>query len=123
MPAPHGLSAGSLAAFLAQHVYNTSNQRGALMVRVYDDRRTEADLMRAENRPHAEKFIRAYDLENQPACINDWAFSLAGDDEAPEAFWERAAAEMLAAGATRVAIDAPGRARVQWESDITGAKK
>lgn len=123
MPAPHGLPAGSLAEFLAQHVYNTSNQRGALMVRVYDDRRTEADLMRAEKRPHAEKFIRAYGLENQPICINDWAFPLAADDETPEAFWQRAADGILAVGATRVVIDAPGRARVQWESDIKGAKQ
>lgn len=60
---------------------------------------------------------------NQPICINDWAFPMAADDETPEAFWQRAADGILAVGATRVAIDAPGRARVQWESEITGAKQ
>lgn len=116
MADPIGLT--GLADFLARHVYNTSNQRGALMVRVYNDQRTEADVLRETdpNNPYLENIISVYGLERTPASINDWAFPLAGDDETPEAFWERAAAGMLAAGATRVAVDAPGRARVEWRA-------
>lgn len=119
MPNPVGLS--GLADFLARHVYNTSHQRGALMVRVYNDQRTEADVLRDADptNPNLENIIRVYELDKAPASINDWAFPLAGDDETPEAFWQRAADGMLAAGATRVAVDIPGRARVQWESGIT----
>ena len=116
MATPVGLT--GLADFLSRHVYNTSSQRGALMVRVYDDRRTEADVLRETDphNPYLENIIRIYTLDKTPASIDDWAFPLAGDTESPEAFWQRIADGILAAGATRVAVDAPGRARVEWRA-------
>lgn len=137
LPDPVGLT--GLAAFLAEHVYNTSRHRGALQVRVYDDLRTQADIQRAAIRheggrwqygggagwfsgPEAEhkcralveNIIRCYALDREVAAINDWLFPLAWPNETAEQFWTRAADELLASGATRVAVCAPLRARVEF---------
>jgi hypothetical protein len=112
IPAASGLS--GLAQFLAEHIYNTSNHRGALMVRCYDDRRTEGDLLRATGRANAETIIRAYDLDAKPAVINDWLFPVLDNGEAPGSFWMRAAEQMVRAGVTRVAVDTPMAARAEY---------
>ena len=137
LPEPCGLT--GLAAFLAGNVPNTSNHRGALAVRIYDDRRTEADVARAAIRrvggrweygggagwfsgPDAEQkcrqlvenFIRVYDMVSKIAHITDWKFPLAGIDESPESFWNRSATEILNAGATRVVVDAPLAPRIEY---------
>lgn len=109
---PAGLS--GLAQFLAANVPNTSNHRGALMVRCYNDQVTEADLVRASGRANAEALIHAYDLDAKPATINDWQFLVIGDDETAEAFWRRTADEMVRVGVTRVAVDKPGAGRVEF---------
>lgn len=130
LPEPCGLT--GLAAFLAANVPNASNHRGSLAVRIYDDRRTEADIARGAIRqiggrweyghgagwfsgPDAESkcrqlvenFIRVYGMERNVACINDWQFPVAGIDESPETFWNRAASQIVNAGATRVVVDSP----------------
>jgi len=51
-----------------------------------------------------ENFIRAYDLENDLARIDDWHFDRIKFEESDEEYWNRTAATMIAVGTVRVTI-------------------
>lgn len=106
---PHALPEGGLPWWLARHVRNASDHRGALTVRVFDDSRTQADVLRESGRHSpalAERLIRCYALDTRPAVIDDWRFPLLRQAETVEHYWQRAAQELLLAGATRVCVGA-----------------
>jgi len=66
--------------------------------------KTEADMMRLENRKNAEGYIRCYDLENVPSKIDDWKFDVIRHDQSDTGYWNLQAAKMLGAGVVRITI-------------------
>lgn len=50
----------------------------------------------------AEHFIEAYDLENQPAVVDQWLFPIIEPEEADHEYWNRVVDEIKAAGITRI---------------------
>lgn len=132
--APTGLQ--GLAGFLAEHVYNTSNHRGALVVRVFDDSRSQQDIELDTVRRHARldgwtwgaswhprsgrcyptrdeaeascrDYCRTFGLDTMVLAIDDWLFPLIEAGESAESYWARAAAGIAATGATRVVVRNP----------------
>ena len=106
-----------LARFLVQHAPtsvagNLPHVDRDKRVRCYNGK-TQADLLRAsasgksaDDRDLAEVRIRAYGLEKEPACIEDWRFDIVEPQQSDEDFWNRAAKRMIAQGVVRVQIGA-----------------
>lgn len=66
--------------------------------------KTEADMVRKQNRSDAEHIIRAYDLENVEAKIDDWRFRYIYHDESDEDYLNAVARDILLAGSVKVKI-------------------
>lgn len=66
--------------------------------------KTEADMMRLENRKNAEGFIKCYDLENAPCKIQDWKFDLIRNGQNDTDYWNLQASRMISAGVSRITI-------------------
>lgn len=129
-----------LAAWLVEHVPRCVSGRMPAFnhndrVRVYNGK-TEGDMLRDTARndcyvngmifrdtptstepavdralKYAERVIECFDLDSRPAHIEDWLFDRIGFEESDEDYWNRTAAAMIAAGATRISIgDAEWRA-------------
>lgn len=97
-----------LAAFLVNHcpqcvAGNMPAMRSEHRVTCYNGR-TEADMMRLERRKNAEGYIRCYDLENEPAKINDWRFDIIRPGQSDTEYWDTQAENIVSAGTVRVEI-------------------
>jgi len=129
---PNPAELSPLAAWLVEHV---PTYCGGTMPAFDLDRRvvcyngkTRADMAREEAergivngamrttdiayaRQLAENYIRAYDMEHEPARVDDWLFDRIKFEESDNEYWNRTAVAMIAAGTTRVTIgDAEWRA-------------
>lgn len=67
--------------------------------------RTEADMLRFENKPNAENIIAAYDLENVQCMISDWLFPVIEINETDDQYWDRVLREMKQAGVRKIEIE------------------
>lgn len=101
-----------LAAWLAGHLPECvagTMKRMAGNLRV-EGALTECDaLRRTMGDERAAKYIRAYAIaEDQPTVIEAWLFPQIMPNEDDAAYWNRVAAQIVAAGARRVSIDVAG---------------
>lgn len=97
-----------LAAFLFENcpksvAGNMPAMRSEHRVACYNGK-TEADMMRSENRENAEGYIRCYDLENVPSKISDWKFNIIEPDQSDTDYWNKQAANIISSGAIRIEI-------------------
>lgn len=123
---PEGLT--GLAAFLADHVSNTTRSRGALVVRCWNGKSEAEQLLAQASDPDmlgvyhvngkrfrdkakalavAEKVIQCFDLGKRAACINDWEFAQAFPGETAERYWKTEAARMKLMGVELVKVCSP----------------
>lgn len=74
-----------------------------------EGRETEADAVRRRYGSLAANIIRCYAIpEDRPTIIDSWLFPQIATNEDDTAYWNRVAAEIIAAGGGRLSVDGHG---------------